>query len=371
MDTVGNSEPMQPQPKILLLDDDQEFLELYQNMLSTHLPSNPEVKTATTGAKALSLLGSDNFNLLSIDLDMPKMDGLQILSIARRKHPQLRMVVLTGIRDEQFRSRAYHMGVDQYWIKPESDQEIGLLMESFETLVSQEAMGGFRGIQSKSLVDIIQLECLSQSSSLLRITNGRQDAKIWIDKGEVIDAETKDLKAEEAFQKILTWKSGAFEILPPDPDQERTIFTSYQGLLLDTAQAMDEAAHLKEIQSADESEVRKPSIETSSLLVELAQMPGVEFILTEKNGKPDLRNFFGLEDSEATGRWMNTTLTNLQELGELLKVGELKNAVACGTNLKAVLTCSSGTSMCIGLADSISTDRAVEILNNIVTKWDS
>ena len=31
---------------------------------------------------------------------------------------------------------------------------------------------GFRGVQSKSLVDIIQLECMSQSSSVLRITNG-------------------------------------------------------------------------------------------------------------------------------------------------------------------------------------------------------
>ena len=338
-------------------------------MLSTHLPSNPEVKSATTGAKALSLLASDNFNLLSIDLDMPKMDGLQVLSIAGRKHPQLRMVVLTGIRDEQFRSRAYSMGVDQYWIKPQSDQEIGLLMESFETLVSQEAMGGFRGIQSKSLVDIIQLECLSQSSSLLRITNGRQDAKIWIERGEVIDAETKGLRAEEAFQKILTWKSGAFEILPSAPNQERTIFTSYQGLLLDTAQAMDEAASIKEAEGDSATSMHNPSIETSSLMVELAQMPGVEFILTEEDGKPDLRNFFGLEDSEATGRWMKSTLANLQSLGESLKVGELRNAVACGTNLKTVLANVSGTSMCIGLAESISADRALDILNNVVTKW--
>jgi DNA-binding NarL/FixJ family response regulator len=30
---------------------------------------------------------------------MPKMDGLQILSIARRKYPHLRLVVLTGVRD--------------------------------------------------------------------------------------------------------------------------------------------------------------------------------------------------------------------------------------------------------------------------------
>ena len=45
----------------------------------------------------------------------------EVITIARRKYPELRLVVLTGIRDEQFRTRAYAMGVDQYWIKPESD----------------------------------------------------------------------------------------------------------------------------------------------------------------------------------------------------------------------------------------------------------
>src|SRR5262245_33733989 len=92
---------MSAQPKILLLDDDEDFLDLYQEMLSRHLPSLPEVKTATTGSRALSMLDAEGYNLLSVDLNMPKMDGLQVLSIARRKYPQLRLVVLTGIRDEQ------------------------------------------------------------------------------------------------------------------------------------------------------------------------------------------------------------------------------------------------------------------------------
>src|SRR6266545_2118332 len=158
---------MPAQPKILLLDDDQDFLDLYREMLSQHLPSLPEVRAANSGARALSLLESEQFTILIVDLNMPKIDGLQVVTIARRKYPQLRLVVLTGVRDEQFRTRAYAMGVDQYWIKPESDQEVGLFMESIESLLSRETQGGFRGVQSKSLVDIIQLECLSQSSCML------------------------------------------------------------------------------------------------------------------------------------------------------------------------------------------------------------
>src|SRR6266704_2492806 len=163
-------------PKILLLDDDQDFLDLYREMLSQHLSCLPDVRTASSSARALALLESEQFQLLIVDLNMPKMDGLQVLSIARRKYPELRLVILTAIREEQFRTRAYAMGVDQYWIKPESDQEMGLFIES---LLSREAKGGFRGVQSKSLVDIVQLECLSQSSTVLRITNGMAEGKIW------------------------------------------------------------------------------------------------------------------------------------------------------------------------------------------------
>src|SRR5437868_14766671 len=142
---------MLTQPKILLLDDDQDFLDLYREMLSQHLSCLPDVRVASTGARALAMLESELFHLLIVDLNMPKMDGLQVLSIARRKYPELRLVILTGIREEQFRTRAYAMGVDQYWIKPESDQEMGLFMESIESLLSHEAKGGFRGVQSKSL----------------------------------------------------------------------------------------------------------------------------------------------------------------------------------------------------------------------------
>src|SRR5262245_52120035 len=129
---------MPEQPKILLLDDDQEFAELYREMLSQHLPSLPEVRVANTGARAISLLESEPFSMLISDLNLPKMDGLQVLTIARRKYPHIRLVVLTAIRDEQFRTRAYALGVDQFWIKPESDQEMGLFLESIQALLSRE-----------------------------------------------------------------------------------------------------------------------------------------------------------------------------------------------------------------------------------------
>ena len=96
--------------KVLLLDDDPDVLELYQQML-LQLPSKPEVHIATSGARAIALLDSEPFNLLVSDLKMPKMDGLQVITIVRRKYPQLRTIVLTGVADEDMRARAYAMAL--------------------------------------------------------------------------------------------------------------------------------------------------------------------------------------------------------------------------------------------------------------------
>src|SRR5437773_3686456 len=205
---------METRHKILMLDDDPDLLAMYKEILS-QMASRPEVQTAQSGSRGMAMLEAQPFRLLICDLKMPKMDGLQVLSIVRRKYPQLRTVALTSVPDEQFRSRAYALGVDQFWHKPNTEQEIKMFLECLESLLGSEFEAGFRGVQSKSLMDIIQLECISQSSSLLRITNRALAGKIWIQEGEVIDAEAGELTGEAAFQIILSWKAGNFEPLPP------------------------------------------------------------------------------------------------------------------------------------------------------------
>ena len=361
---------MPSQPKILLLDDDQDFLDLYKEMLSQHLPSLPDVRIANSGARALSMLESESFNMLICDLNLPKMDGLQVLSIAGRKWPQLRLVVLTGIRDDQFRTRAYAMGVDQFWIKPETDQEMGLFMESIESLISREAQAGFRGVQSKSLVDIIQMECLSQSSTLLKITNGAAEGRIWIQNGEVIDADASGLNAEPAFQRILSWKTGSFETLPTDPTRQRTIFTSYQGLLLDTAQAIDEAASRVVVDPAgNESDPAAAApLNGGFLLAELSQIEGIDFVLTIANDRRQTQDFWGLENPKPVAEFVNVSLDGFCELGENLQVGQLQMIVGTGPQRKVAFSMFGESKLCVGFPPNLGVDALRDTMRNILSK---
>jgi CheY-like chemotaxis protein len=347
--------------KILLVDDDPDLLALYKEILS-QLASRPEIHTATSGARAIAILEAEPIRLLISDLKMPKMDGLQVLSIVRRKYPQLRTVVLTSVVDEQFRSRVYALGVDLYWQKPASEPEIKMFLECLESLLGREAEQGFRGVQSKSLVDIIQLECISQSSSVLRITNGPHTGKIWINGGELIDAEVDELRGEPASQKILSWKAGNFEMLPAEPSHPRTIFNPYSALLLESAQALDESRHEPGLDGANAS---------PSALANLSKVEGVEFVLAMQPGDSGQQQARGLENPERMSTWARQTIESFRAMGDRLQVGGLEQIEALGPQRHVALASHGNTEFCVGWNQSMDAEQIHEMMKKVLTLWAS
>lgn len=351
---------MAGQPKILLLDDEPDVLELYRELLSD-LPSQPEVRTTTSGARAIAMLESEQYSLLLCDLKMPGMDGLQVLSIVRRKFPHLRTAVLTGVTDEQFRLRAYSMGIDLYLEKPTSTEGTRLLMDCVESLLGQEEHGGFRGVQSKSLVDIIQLECLSQSSALLKVTNGTQEGKIWFLDGEIIDAMVQDLTGEVAFQRILCWKTGNFEILPPEPEHPRTIFNSYQGLLLESVQALDEAQAGVEL---SEGGLQDRFLSATAI----SRFPGVDYVLISDRNDPAALDAWAVENPKLLDEWTRKTIEQFHVFGEETQVGGLDRIELFGLQGHAVLVEKSNLRLCIGFKSQTEREQVRETMNEIINE---
>ncbi len=356
---------MTPEPKptrhrVLLVDDDPALLDVYRELLS-QLPSAPEILTANSGPRAMAMLEAERFRLLVCDLKMPKMDGLQVLSIVRRKYPELRTVALTSVPDEQFRSRVYALGVDLFWHKPATERETQMLLECVESLLGQDGENGFRGLQSKSLVDIVQLECLSQSSSVLRITNGSLSGKIWIQDGEVVDAEAGELRAEPAFQKILSWRAGGFETLPAEPTRPRTIFKAYSGLLLESAQALDE--------SRSEPKSDSESFDTSERMEQLSDVQGLEFVLALKAGNPGYQVARGIENPERMAKWAQENLEQFRALGEQLRAGPLETVEALGPYRHVTLACQGETDLCMGWEQTGTLNEIRDRMKRVLNIW--
>ncbi len=353
--------------KILLLDDDTDWLALCRDLLSA-LPSQPELLTTTTAKRALSLLETESVRLLVCDLKMPRMDGLQMLSIVRRRFPDVRTVVLSGMDDEDYRSRAYALGVDLFWPKSEMQRDVNQFNECLESLLGREGETGFRGVQSKSLLDIIQMECLSASSTVLRIQRGPLAAKLWIQEGELTDAEIDGVRGEPALQRILAWKTGSFENLPPEPGRERTIHKSVNALLLESAQTFDEAANLNLTGSADADD----SARHQRTMWKLSQLTreSAEFVIAIPpvgQGDPDA---LGTQNSAEFSQWATHAEKMARELGDRLGAGPLLYISGQGLERKVILMPRGGKIFLTGWPVDAD-DNMAEKTKKISAAWES
>lgn len=353
--------------KVLVVDDDPAVLELYRDLLS-QLPTRPEIFTTTSGARALAMLKSEGFRLLLCDLKMPKMDGLQVLSIVRRRFPELRTVVMTAVHNEEFRSRAYSLGVDLFWLKPDTQQNMEMFLQCIESLLGRDDEGGFRGVQSKSLMDLIQMECLSQSSTVLRVTRGSLSGRIWIVSGELIDAETEGLRGETAFRRILEWKSGTFENLPAEPSRERTITKPANALLLEVAQAMDEVA-APETRSTEETE--QADHRTTVLRLAALTRAGADFVVSlssERDAKPE---GWGTEATQELGGWMHQALEVCAKLGHDLQAGDLIHLEGRALDHRIILLPVEQKTYLVGWPGEAKNGPLSEQTKQLVASWDS
>jgi CheY-like chemotaxis protein len=355
----GKNKIMGTGHKILLVDDDPQLLSMYSEILG-RLPSSPEVFTASSGARAVAMLEDASIRMLICDLKMPKMDGLQVLAIVRRKYPELRTVVLTSVVDEQFRSRAYALGVDLFWNKPSTEEDLKMFLECLESLLGREVKAGFRGVQSKSLMDLIQLECISQSSSVLRITNGTLTGKIYIHEGEIIDAQAGELAGEAAFNKILSWKNGSFETMTAEPSHPRGITKSYNALLLESAQAIDEL-----------SEAPNQSGPVNGPLSQLSQVEGVEFVLAIPPAEKGTPTSYGLENSQGMAAWTRESLQRFHGLGDRLRVGGVEQIEGFGLQRHVSVSRQGDMEFCVGWRYTMSAAQVKTMMKKVLALWAS
>jgi len=117
---------MERQRKVLVVDDDQFALRGITGVL---VGQSYQVVTAASGSEAIDLLKQDSFDLVLTDLDMPEIDGFEVLRQAREIAPQAVVLVLTGYASLESAIEALRGGAYDYLVKPCSDDELKLKIE--------------------------------------------------------------------------------------------------------------------------------------------------------------------------------------------------------------------------------------------------
>jgi CheY-like chemotaxis protein len=101
--------------KILLVDDEKEFVEALSERLQTR---NLEAAIAYDGEEALAILKDDAPEVMVLDLKMPGIDGLEVLRRVKRDHPGTEVIILTGHGSPAEAEVARELGAFAYLEKP-------------------------------------------------------------------------------------------------------------------------------------------------------------------------------------------------------------------------------------------------------------
>jgi two-component system, chemotaxis family, sensor kinase CheA len=109
----------QAKKRILVVDDTITARILMKNILES---AGYIIKTANDGTDALKLLEKEQFDMLVTDIEMPKMNGIQLTEAVRKGGKKLPIILVTSMTDQQFRDQGTEAGADAFFVKSSFDQ---------------------------------------------------------------------------------------------------------------------------------------------------------------------------------------------------------------------------------------------------------
>lgn len=110
--------------KIVLVDDEPLILKGLESIIPEFEQNIEIVGTAKNGALALELFADQEVDVLLTDIEMPVMNGLELIDAWKKRQPTTKSVVLSGFEDFHYVKRGLSAGIENYLLKPLNEQEL-------------------------------------------------------------------------------------------------------------------------------------------------------------------------------------------------------------------------------------------------------
>lgn len=107
--------------KVLLVDDEKEFVETLGERLTNR---GMEVSTLTSAKEAISKADLGSYDAIVLDLQMPEMDGLEVLQAIKKVKPEMQIILLTGHATVEKGIEAMKLGAMDLLEKPADIENI-------------------------------------------------------------------------------------------------------------------------------------------------------------------------------------------------------------------------------------------------------
>jgi DNA-binding response OmpR family regulator len=244
--------------RILVVDDSDTIRTLLTGELSKR---NFAVTAAENGAEGLKVAIDETPDLIISDINMPEMDGWEFCWRVR-KHEATRSIpflFLTDRDEVSDRVRGLEIGAEDYITKP---FQVQALVDRLETVllkrrptVGPSPETSLMGqLNQFNLPDLLQnINMLSKSGALeIRRDNV---ARIFVQTGEVINAQVGEVMGKKAFYRMLCWKDGIFEFKEFVPKVPKAFKENTIKLILDGLKQEDEINRLRKTFPSDEDSI--------------------------------------------------------------------------------------------------------------------
>jgi DNA-binding response OmpR family regulator len=116
--------------RLLYADDEPGLRDLVTNHLSLE---GYDVETAADGKEAIEWMAKAKFDIVLLDLHMPKLDGVGVLKHMQEKGIQSKLIILTGDGNPHLVSECAKYGAQDYLTKPYNYHE---LVEAIDRVMS-------------------------------------------------------------------------------------------------------------------------------------------------------------------------------------------------------------------------------------------
>ena len=112
-------------PKLLIVDDEIDIREFAKRFfLKRHI----DVFTASGGSEALQIIEKERPELVLLDINMEQINGLEVLKRLREKKDSTKVIMVTGVNDENVVKEITGLGIEGYIHKP-------LVLEELQNIV--------------------------------------------------------------------------------------------------------------------------------------------------------------------------------------------------------------------------------------------
>ena len=234
--------------KILIVDDQEDMLLIMEREFRR--VSGVELTTTSQFADALSIIASQEIDLVISDVRIGKDSGFDLAREIKRRYPGVGTILMSAYRSASNRQQATELGVLVFLEKPFQFRK---LMETVETFFQQrenpapasaaESVADESGaLVHFKLQDLVQLFCLNGKNVLITVSaqSSAPAGEIFIQRGRVIHAEHAGLTGDNAFYSMMRIARPLLKVNDWAAPVPVTISTGWEHLLLNSAVLLDE-----------------------------------------------------------------------------------------------------------------------------------